>query len=233
MRFLGTVVSFFIVVLLYLVYGWVAVPALLPTPETAGRKLNTFEDSPREEIEPFAFLLPEDGWERNPDTEIHYLQFGQTIILFGKDDAQGSIVKLQPCTVLMVQGLDNPNLSETERNEALRKAIVMRTPLYAEIEFDRDFNLGQFPLPNIKAGRLFGKVTIASDMNEIGTQDDFFLETEYISITESPGITKISTLKDVKFFTGYHYGEGSMLTMEMVLSNPNQPKSPKELSLVR
>jgi lipopolysaccharide export system protein LptA len=133
----------------------------------------------------------------------------------------------------MVQGLDDPNLSESERKESLRKAIVMRTPLYAEIEFDRDFNLGQFPLPNIKAGRLWGKVTIESDMNEIGTHDDFFLETEDISITESPGITKISTLKEVRFFAGYHYGEGSMLTMEMVLSNPNQPKSTKELSSIR
>ncbi|MDR0703813.1 MAG: hypothetical protein LBF88_02380 [Planctomycetaceae bacterium] len=235
MRFLSTVVSFFIVVGLYLVYGWIAVPALLPTPEISERKFNVIEDFTREEIEPFTLLLPENGWERDPNNEIHYLQFGQTIILFGKDDVQGNIVKLQPCTVLMVQGLDDPNLSESERNEALRKAVVLRTPLYAEIEFDRDFNigLGQLPPPKIKAGKLAGKVTIASDMNEIGSHDNFFLETENISITESPGITRISTNKDVRFFSGYHYGEGSMLTMEMVLSNPNQPKSPKELSLVR
>jgi hypothetical protein len=233
MRFLGTVVSFFIVLLLYFLYGWVAVPALMPTPNSTERKFTTLEDPTREEIEPFTFLLPENGWERDPNNEIHYLQFGQTIILFGKDNAQNNIVKLQPCTVLMVQGLDDPNLADSERKEILRKAVVLRTPLYAEIEFDRDFVLGQFPLPNIKAGRLFGKVTIESDMSEPGIHDDFFLETEDISITESTGITKITNLKDVRFFAGYHYGEGAKLTMEMVLSNPNQPKSPKELSFVR
>ncbi|MDR1140172.1 MAG: hypothetical protein LBL62_00670, partial [Planctomycetaceae bacterium] len=232
MRVFATIGSFFVVLGLYFLYGWGLVPFLLPTPQESTSPI--IVDNPTsEEIEPFLFLFPEDGWERNPESEIHYLQFGQTIILFGKDEAQGNIVKLQPCTVLMVQGLDDPNLTETERNECLRQAIVMRTPLYAEIEFDRDFNLGQFPLPDIKAGRLSGKVTIESDMKETGTQDDFFLETEDISIIESPGLTKISTLRDVRFYVGYHHGEGSMLTMELALSNPNLPKSPKELSLIR
>ncbi|MDR3198380.1 MAG: hypothetical protein LBU34_10985 [Planctomycetaceae bacterium] len=232
MRFFATIGSFFIVLGLYFLYAWIVVPLLLPPPNLSQRPL-TSEDTTREEIEPLLFLFPENGWERNPESEIHYLQFGQTIILFGNDEAQGNIVKLQPCTVLMVQGLDDPNLSETERNNSLRQAIVMRTPLYAEIEFDREFNLGQFPLPNIKSGRLSGKVTIESNGKEIGLQDDFFLETENISITESPGLTKISTLKDVRFYIGYHYGEGSMLNMELVLSNPDLPKSPKELSLIR
>ncbi|MDR2114911.1 MAG: hypothetical protein LBP87_00865 [Planctomycetaceae bacterium] len=231
MRVFATIFSFFIVLGLYFLYAWVAVPLLLPTPDVS-TPLFVGEDPTREEIEPFLFLFPENSWERNTDSEIHYLQFGQTIILFGKDEVQGNIVKLQPCTVLIVQGLDDPNLTELERNQSLRQAIVMRTPLYAEIEFDREFNLGQFPLPNIKTGRLFGKVTISSDMKEIGIQDDLFLETEYISVTESPGLTKISTLNDVRFYIGYHYGEGSMFNMELTLSNPNQPKSPKELSLV-
>ncbi|MDR0336973.1 MAG: hypothetical protein LBI18_07775 [Planctomycetaceae bacterium] len=232
MRIFATIGSFFVVLVLYFLYGWVLVPLVLPTP-TEFTPLVTSDNPTNEEIEPFLFLFPEEGWERNPESEIHYLQFGQTIILFGKDEAQGNIVKLQPCTVLMVQGLDDPNLTEAERHECIRQAIVMRTPHYAEIEFDRDFNFGQFPLPNIKAGRLFGKVTIESDQKEIGAQDDLFLETEDISITESPGLTKISTFKDVRFYAGYHYGEGSMLSMELALSNPNLPQSPKELSLVR
>ncbi|MDR2440599.1 MAG: hypothetical protein LBE12_14650 [Planctomycetaceae bacterium] len=234
MRVFVTISSFFIVLGLYFLYGWIVVPLLLPTPEESPQKISiNMEDPAHEDIEPFLFLFPEEGWERNPESEIHYLQFGQTIILFGKDETQGNIVKLQPCTVLIVQGLDDPNLTEIERNQYRQQAIVMRTPLYAEIEFDRDFNLSQFPLPNIKAGRLFGKVTIESNMKETGIQDDLFLETEYISITESPGLTKISTLNDVRFCLGYHYGEGSMFNMELALPNPNSPKSPKELSLLR
>ncbi|MDR2755545.1 MAG: hypothetical protein LBC20_07535 [Planctomycetaceae bacterium] len=234
MRVFATISSFFIVLGLYFLYGWIVVPLLLPmSKEPLNGHLSVSENPTREEIEPFLFLFPEEGWERNPESEIHYLQFGQTIILFGKDEVQGNVVKLQPCTVLIVQGLDDPDLTEIERNKSLQQAIVMRTPLYAEIEFDHDFNLGQFPLPNIKAGRLSGKVTIESDMKETGIQDNLFLETEDISIIESPGLTKISTVRDVRFCIGYHYGEGSMFNMELALPNPNLPKSPKELSLIR
>jgi lipopolysaccharide export system protein LptA len=222
---------------LYALYGWVAVPVFLPPPDERhyAEVLSGNQENPsREEVAPYLPLLPEGEWERNPKIDLHYLQFGDTVILFSKDTIDGKYARLEPCTVLMIPGLTDSALTEKERQEKIQEGIVLRAPLYAEIEFDQDFNFGQIAAktPNITGCKLYGKVTISSAMKP-GADDDLYLETENISISESSALTRITTLKDVRFRYGGNSGSGSVLTMELTPQNPKNPKSPKELNRVQ
>ncbi|GHT23148.1 hypothetical protein FACS189419_06710 [Planctomycetales bacterium] len=216
MRSIATLASFFIVLILYFLYGFVLVPVVLPEQkiQRAGQ-VQTTENTNREEIEPFLAALPEDGWEHDLKHEIHFLQFGTTIVLFGHDTITGKMIRLEPCTVMIVPDTDE-HISEESRKAWLRQAIILRTQQYAEIEFDGDFDMTKLPLPKLVAGRLYGKVAINSGMKDEGEQDDLVLEVENVAITETEQLTKIETLKDVRFQLGYHTGEGTNLSLELI-----------------
>ena len=238
MRAKATIVSFFLVFALYLVYGWALVPLVLPNPAANSDRMTTaslYSDTTREEIEPFLELFPQDGWERKPNAEIHLLRFGQTgqtIILFEKDTIEGKFLRLQPCTVLLLpEGKEYRTGEEIESQ--IQQAVVLRTPQYAEIEFDRDFDISKMTHPKIVKGSLLGEVTIQSNVQDSDKHNKFHLKTENVEITESPGLTRIETLKDVQFEFGAHSGAGAGLTLDIVQSDLTQPQSEKKLSSVR
>ena len=231
MRTKATIYSFFIVFVLYFVYGWTLVPLVLPNPDNDSKlPIDIVQDTTREEIGPILELLPEDGWERDTQEEIHLLQFGQTVVLFGTDKIEGTTIRLEPCTILLLPDDKQEYLDEEDAKNRIRQSVVLRTPQYAEIEFDKDFDISKMPLPKIVTGRLFGKVTIQSDMNDPGKHDDLYLETEGIEITETSGSTKIEALRDVRFTMGFHNGVGSGLTLETVQSDLNQSQVNREFS---
>ena len=234
MRTRATIFSFFLVLAAYFLYGWALVPLVLPNPSGRGDlpvvRIDPEGGIVREEIAHFLNLLPEGEWERDPQHEIHFLQFDQIVVLFGKDDPKGKLLRLQPCTVLML-----PSGHEHLDEETLRQTIILRTPQYAEIEFDRDYDISKIPLPKPVSGTLFGKVSLKSDMSDPGPQDDLYLETEDIRITDSPGLTRIETAieKEVRFNWGLHSGTGTGLLLEVAQSDLMQSQAPKELSSVR
>jgi len=237
MRTKATIYSFFLVFALYLVYGWAVVPLVLPNPggNNADRSDNSIgnrSDTTREEIEFLLELLPQDGWERDPSAPIHMLRDEQTIVLFGKDKPDGKRLRLEPCTIIF---LPNPKEQhdDEESESPILQSVVLRTQKHAEIEFDRDFDLRKMSLPKIVCGRLFGKVTIKSTGQDSTEENNFNLVTEDIEITESPGLTKIETLKDVEFTFGSHSGAGTGLTLEIVQSDLTQPQSERELNSVK
>jgi hypothetical protein len=233
MRTKATVLSFFLVFSLYLVYGWALVPLVLPNrsvennPSTDSFARNNVT---REEIEPYLSLFPEDGWERDSNKEIHLLQFGQTIVLFGKDTNKGKSLELEPCTILMLPN-DLPDYyGEEEFKEKMRQSVVVRTPGKAEITFDKDFDVSKMPLPNVTGGRLWGKVTIKSCIDNSGQQNDFSLETENVEIKDESGVMSIVTKKDVRFTFGPHSGVGTDLTLNIAQSDPAKPQTSNEVN---
>ena len=234
MRTKATLSSFVLVLVLYFVYGWGLVPLVLPNPSSGiagpGPSGDGYETT-RIEIEPFIDLLPPDGWERNSD-DIRLLRLGQTIVLFRQDKPEGNRLTLEPCTILILpDGIEDYG-SEASREQMLQ-SVVLRAPKYAEIEFDGDFDLSKMSQLNICTGRLFGTVTVQSGMKDPGTHDDFFLKTEQIIITETSGLTKITTPRRVEFNLGSHSGAGTDLVLELTQSDPSQPKSSKTLSSAR
>ena len=235
MRSKTTLLSFFLVFALYLVYGWVLVPLVLPNPTSNNRPSDSvaLDDSIRDEIAPFIELLPEGGWERDPAQEIHLMQFGQTIVLFGHDEIEGRMLRLKPCTILMLPSDLQEYHNEDEFQHKIRQSVVIRTPDTTEIEFDKDFDISKMPLPKIETVRLWGKVTVQSSVENSGKMDDFYLETENIAITEEPRLTKIETLRDVRFSFGFHHGVGSGLTLHIAQSDLSQSQAISELNSAR
>ena len=225
MRTKATISSFVLVLVLYFVYGWGLVPLVLPNPNNSSGILSSHTSSNhiRAEIEPFVDLLPEGGWERNPDENIYSLRFGQNIILFGKDRHDGRFLYLEPCTVLILPE-DVEYRGDEETREQIQQAVIFRADR-AEIEFDRDFDISKIQSLEINAGRLLGKVTVESGTRDSGRHDDFFLETGDISITE--GLTKIGAPGDVRFNLGLHSGRGTGLTLEL------QPQASRGLHSAR
>ena len=233
MRIKATLSSFVLVLALYFAYGWGLVPLVLPNPSTGSTKQGTVGgmDTTRAEIEPFIDLLPPDEWERKPTEDIkdiRLLRLGQTIVLFGKDTPEGNRLRLEPCTVLILpDGVED--YSSEESKEKVLQSVVLRTRLYAEIVFDREFDISKLPLPSIVSGNLFGKVTIQSGMKDSGVHDDFYLETDGVEITEAAGLTKITANGDVRFNLGFHSGTGTGLTLDLVQSDLSQSQGSKTL----
>ncbi|MDR0326823.1 MAG: hypothetical protein LBI05_00855 [Planctomycetaceae bacterium] len=231
MRTKATIISFFLVFSLYLLYGGVVVPLVLPQQRTGTGNTDVSEtrtDATREEIGPYLALFSEGDWERDPEKEIHLLQFGRTIVLFGKETIKGKTIELNPCTILLLPDDLQDFHNEEEFQKKIRQSMVLRTPQYAEIDFEKDFDLSKMPLPKMKTGRLWGKVTVQGNLEADGKQEDFYLQTENIEITEEPGITKIETLKDVRFSFGPHVGHGTGLALKIAQSDLSQPQAAGE-----
>ena len=230
MRTKATIGSFFLVLSMYLVYGLVLVPLVLPSPSVGltTTRGEDDDDPTRMEIAEILELLPEGGWERDRRKNIHFLRLGQTLILFGSQKPDGRTIRLEPCTIILLPDMGE-YVREEESRDRLRQSIILQTKESAEIEFDREFEIGKLPLPNVVKGQLRGKVTIWSDMKDPGKHDDLFLETEEVEIIESPGFTSVIAKKEVQFALGFHHGVGRGLLLDVVPSDPNLPQGSRTL----
>ncbi len=226
--FARTFGTFALIVGAYFLYAEVAVPLALPEHVRTGGPIDEPSDGLDEELIPYLSLFREDSWERDPKSKVQKLELDQIVILFRKDHIEGSIARLEPCTILFLDKKKGSNSdSPADESERIRQAMILRTPQYAEIEFDGELSFSKFPLPNIKGGKLLGKVSITSDMKEPGPQDDLNIDTENVVFVESPALTAISTQKDVFFRWGPNSGVGSVLRINL---EPTIPNSPKELT---
>ena|GEM_PF-1963496 len=233
MRTQATVLSFFLVLAVYFLYGWVLVPLVLPDISKQARlDIRDIDNFTRGEIAPLLELFPEDGWERDTSSEIFLLQSKQTIVLFQESIIDGRMLRLEPCTLLLLpDGLQNYRHNDDETRKKINEIVVLRTPLFAEIELDSDFDIGKMTHPNFVTGRLWGKVSVQGGMQNNGNPNFFYLETENVEIKEDGDSIHISTLKDVDFLFGLHSGEGSGLTLSIKQSNPADQQSRKELEI--
>ncbi|MDR1484016.1 MAG: LptA/OstA family protein [Planctomycetaceae bacterium] len=225
-----TLLSFPVLLLLYFLYGWVIVPFVLPD-KIKNTNNNTIIDYPVDgSLQPFVSLFKDGDWELNLQPRPKFLKNGNIIILFQEESIVQDIVRLQPCTFIVL-----PEDEKLSQEEQCQRAIVMRTNEVAEVQFTDAVNFSKFPFPKMTGGRLLGKVTITSGMKEIGTQDDLFIETSDIAIDDTPEETLIYAIKDsVKFRLGYSTGEGSRMTISMKNNKKNdQKKSQKEFAVLR
>ncbi|MCL2709535.1 MAG: LptA/OstA family protein [Planctomycetaceae bacterium] len=235
MRTKATLSSFVLVLALYFVYGWGLVPLVLPNPSSndiVHNQTETFEkgSTVRSELGVLLELLPPDRWERDPTENIHMLQRDNIILLFGRDEPDGRLLALNPCTILILpEGADYQNEASREQ---IQQSVVLRATR-AEIEFTENVDIGKFSLPDIDTGRLIGNVTIQKGEKNSGKHDDFFLKTDDITITEAPGLTLIKTFGKVDFALGLHTGHGSGLVLELTPPDATQPQAPKELRSAR
>ena len=223
----ATKLSFFIVFTSYLLYGWVLVPIVLPNfnEERNASEISNAYDPIREEITHFLELFPENSWERNPKNTIQWLQFGQFVILFGKDTPEGNSLRLEPCTILLLPDGFREYLGTDECKELIQQSVIFRTQ-NAEIVFDSDFGFRNLTQPNFVAGHLWGEVTVQSNMKN-GGHDDFYLEAQDVHIIAEADSITITPHGNVRFNFGLHSGRGADLSLRLA-----QTDSGKELDRI-
>lgn len=95
---------------------------------------------------------------------------------------------------------------------APRDTVILEAPGGAYLKFDEDFNPARGKMGRIVGGRIPGKVTIRSAMQEPGPEDDLYIVTRDLIIADE---TKIRTDAAVEARLGPHRGSGRKLTIEL------------------
>jgi len=130
---------------------------------------------------------------------------------------QNRYLKMEPCSIVFLP--EGEFDSEAERN---RRAIVLRAPEGAVLQFDRPFDptRGDFDKPVIVGAKLNGKVTIRSQQRSPGPEDDLWIVTREVDYEGN----QITTPHLVEFRLGENQGQGEQLRID--LATPAERASP-------
>ncbi|QDT01606.1 hypothetical protein [Adhaeretor mobilis] len=223
-RLTHAAIAFAITAVCYQVYALTVVPRVQPA--TVRRDVVNY-DTPREPTHKYRELLaayvPKGHWSllRPPKT----FQNGQTMIVadvkdmasenMGKSGNGGKSagvksnsgqIRVERCLLLAFPkgwqlGQDAP-----------RNAVILEAPHGAVIQLDSGAKLGSAMLGKFQWGQLLGDITIRSDMNEPGPQDDLLITTRDLYINESG----INTHEAVELRLASHYARGKGLNVAML-----------------
>ena len=158
----------------------------------------------------------DDDWELNSPKILETSQ-GKLLLKNYERLADARFVKMQPCSIVFTP--EGEFASEEERN---RRAIVLRAPEGATLQFDKPFNFegGDFNKLTIVGATLTGEVTIHSQQRSPGPEDDLLIVTRNVQY----GSNQITTPELVKFRLGENQGQGSQLRID--LATPAERTAP-------
>jgi lipopolysaccharide export system protein LptA len=216
--------SFLGVTTIYLLYSLVVVPWILPPLDLHAESGITDEErflaqsGYQQQKEPLALLFDEDRWERkNPKI----LETPEGMFLFQEyRNLDDNKIEVKPCTILQLPA--DPELS---RDERYRQAIVLEANNRAVLEFSNMMNLQEGNFGQFIGGELIGEVTIRSDMEDPGPQDDLFVVGRDVSFTENSILSRSA----VDLRLGKNVGRGSYLIIELEPEDPKDPQGSKTL----
>ncbi|HIQ20851.1 MAG TPA: hypothetical protein EYH34_06410, partial [Planctomycetes bacterium] len=217
--------SFLAVVTAYWLYSLIAVPLIEPTATKASSPgdWDVFRQAEWEErrqrTEELAVLFPETAWERqNPKI----LESGQVKLLVRDyTNLGGGRVRIFPCTVIFTP--DDPNQPRLAR---LRRSVILEAPEGAVLQFDRALDLRRARIGRLLGGTLQGEITIRSQGSKPGPEDDLWVKTRDVQMTER----RIWTKEPVQFRFGPHEGSGRHLEILLAASEgqlSGAPPSPR------
>ena len=216
-QYSSAVLSFLGVLAAYWLYAGIIIPAVLPQ----NTQVRIDEPQYVEDLEwkqYLANLFPEGNWERTSKYSIWKDNF---VLLFDDYKEVDKHVKLNPCTVLFLtgeQGKDDEKL--------FRESIILQSVGGATLEFDGPFNLLTGSKSKFVMGRLEGDVSIRSNMQEPGPEDDLTISTKDVIFTDS----QIQTDSEINFQFGMSHGKGRSLIVFLAPSDPRNSKSAKTIS---
>ena len=93
-----------------------------------------------------------------------------------------------------------------------RDAVILEAPHGAVIQLDQGFRAGFGGIGRLQWARLLGDITVRSDMQEAGPQDDLLLKTRDLYMNQD----LIRTDADVDMRLGEHWGKGRVLEIRLV-----------------
>lgn len=195
-----------------------AVPLIEPTAvaiiidPVQQKAIDDARNRPAEQLDEFAWCFKTGDWEldtplvlESPDGKLLMKKY--TVLPDGR-------VELKPCTMIFLSR--SADLPEEERR---RRAMILRAPQGAILEFDTPFDLRQARIGKLVGGQLLGEVTIHSDQRSPGPEDDLFIATRDVKLTE----TEITTPERVDFRLGPNFGRGRDLIVHLRPKNAPKP----------
>ncbi|MCA9103171.1 MAG: hypothetical protein KDA63_18580, partial [Planctomycetales bacterium] len=212
-RFVRTMVSFAVVAAVYAVYAVAAVPLIEPKAKLRASRPSQAapEPAPREpeKTDPDFIAWFEPGsWEldkpmvfRTPDGTGILLVRNYELQQAGKP-GEPTTVKFEPCTMVLLS--DDPD--EVKRR---RSAVILRAD-EATLQFS-DFNGGRASIGRLAGGTIHGEVRIRSEQQSPGDEDDLFISTRDVQISER----QVWTHQRVWFHYGPHNGSSRGLRIEL------------------
>ena len=202
----------------YFLYALLAVPLIEPSAigpsgdHVSDERIKAAGNRHNDQLEELAFWFKPGDWElQTPKV----LESPDGILLMNEyKTLPDGRVELKPCTMIFLS-----KSSDIPDEERRRRAMILRAPQGAILEFDTPFDLKQAKIGKLVGGQLLGDVTIHSDQRLPGPEDDLFISTREVKLTE----TEITTPERVDFRMGPNYGQGRDL---IVLLRPKSAPKP-------
>jgi lipopolysaccharide export system protein LptA len=208
--------SFAIVVIAYWAYALLAVRWIEPPADL--RSDGEISNSERQRaaklvdarLKEFEGLFAPQAWEL---TNPKILESDRAKLLFQTyENFPDGRVELRPCTIVF-----RPD-DRGDEEQCRRRSIILEAPAGAVLQFDQPLDLNRAKIGRLVRGQLRNKVTIRSDCEKPGPEDDLRIETQDIQLTEQT----ISTPNPVDFRWGPHCGRGHDMVIKL-LAGPPQP----------
>ncbi len=116
-------------------------------------------------------------------------------------------VRIQPCTILFLPRSDDPDPEQQARD-----VVILQAPEGALLRFDQPLNLRRMKIGRLVAGQLEGQIVIRSAGRAAGPEDDLWITTRDVHLTER----SIWTAEPVYFRWGPHYGRGREFRISLI-----------------
>ncbi len=202
-----------IVLIAYWAYAVVAVPLIEPPVE----RYESGPVSPGDwgeadgrvghRLKELAGLFPPGSWELKSPQILE--SDGVKLLVQGYANGSDGRVEFDRCTIVLT-----PDESVTDRAERQRRTVVLQASDGAVLKFDPPLTLRQANLGGLRleSGMLKGRVTIRSQGKSAGPEDDLFIATRDVELTED----EISTDHAVEFRMGRNHGSGSRMRIGLL-----------------
>ncbi len=209
-RLLRTAIGLATVMVAYSAYALVAVPLIEPPPKQKPAVSSSTPEQRelarvgnRRYRKLFERYFPPEHWAHdNPKV----LESEQVMLLIQEYRAlPGGRMELTPCVMLFFP-------KEEQRSEGEPGAVILDAPRGAVLQFDEEFDLAQAKIGRLQHGKLVGEITIYSEMQQPGPEDDLRIATRNIQMTPS----RIWTSAAVDFRLGGSTGQGTEMEIRLL-----------------
>jgi lipopolysaccharide export system protein LptA len=202
------------VIVLYWVYALVAVPFIEPAAAEHNASAVSDDDvvsaerhmqsASEQQAKALGMWFRKGDWELTVPKILETAQ-GMLLVKNYRNLGEGK-VEIRPCTMIF---LPEGNFDNEEDRQ--RRAIIVRSPEGAILQFDASVDIKQAKVGKPRAGKLMGPVTIHSDQRDPGPQDDLLIKTRDVDLSEQ----QLWTAQPVDFQLGPNYGHGRAMQIDM------------------
>ncbi|MEK6270142.1 MAG: hypothetical protein N2B57_05225 [Planctomycetales bacterium] len=206
-RFLYTLISFMVVVVVFALYRFLLAPLLLPTAPAQAVHTEFVEFSePPPQIKRLKEFFNADEWESQQPIVIEKPEFA--VLLKNYESTNDDQLRIEPCTFIFFP-------EGRPANEQEKPVVILRAPEGAILDFEGGCDLARAKIGRLQGGRLLGEVSIRSQNPENDPEKEFSLVTRNVELRED----RLWSRQDVVFQFGKNRGRGRGLQMQFSLED--------------